>query len=123
MTDKTQACPGFGVSITRREVLKALGIMTGAGMVATTIPGMIFARSPVPTSADFYVSPQGSDAWSGTLATTDGDASDGPFATLARARDAVRELKRRQPARDIVVLIREGVYTLDQTVVFVCESD
>ena len=67
--------------------------------------------------ADFFVSTEGSDDWSGTLSDPDSQGSDGPFATLERARDAVRELKQRRSA-DIVVLIREGIYRLDETVVF-----
>ena len=42
--------------------------------------------------ADFFVSLEGSDSWSGTLPAPSQDKTDGPFATLARARDAVREL-------------------------------
>lgn len=77
----------------------------------------IHVCSAAETTADFYVSPQGSDAWSGTLAEPNGKKSDGPFATLERARDAVRELKKRQP-KDIVVLIHGGTYRLNKTVVF-----
>lgn len=63
----------------------------------------------------YYVSSQGSDNWSGTLANpTD---SDGPFATLERARDVVRELKK-SDKNDIVVQVREGIYQLDKTIVF-----
>ncbi|BDS05854.1 peptidase [Oceaniferula spumae] len=71
--------------------------------------------------ADFYVSPEGSDEWTGTSAKPDDQKSDGPFATLERARDAVRELKVKK-AGDIVVLIREGNYRLDKTVVFSLED-
>ena len=67
--------------------------------------------------ADFFVSTEGSDDWSGTLSDPDSEGSDGPFATLERARDAVRGLKQSQ-STDIVVLIREGIYGLDETVVF-----
>ena len=52
--------------------------------------------------ADFYVSPSGSDAWSGTLADPSKQRNDGPFATLQRARDAIRELKQ-DKTTDIVV--------------------
>ena len=48
------------------------------------------------TQADFYVSTGGSDSWSGTLAAPNAQRSDGPFATLERARDAVRDLKKQQ---------------------------
>jgi len=69
------------------------------------------------TTADFYVSAIGSDGWSGTLAAPNAQKSDGPFATLERARDAVRDLKK-QKSSDIVVLVREGTYRLNETVVF-----
>jgi len=42
---------------------------------------------------DFYVSPKGNDAWSGTLAEPNATKTDGPFATITRAKLAVRELK------------------------------
>lgn len=69
------------------------------------------------TEANFYISPIGSDQWSGTLDAPDAAASDGPFATLQRARDAIRELGGR-PSKDVVVHIREGTYRLNKTVVF-----
>ncbi|SMP55648.1 Right handed beta helix region [Neorhodopirellula lusitana] len=70
-----------------------------------------------PHAADFYVSPQGSDAWTGTLAAPSTSGNDGPFATLERARDAVRQSGKRSSA-DVVVLVRGGTYQLTQTVVF-----
>ena len=42
---------------------------------------------------DVYVSPTGNDSWSGRLSDANAERSDGPLATLARARDLVRELK------------------------------
>jgi hypothetical protein len=74
------------------------------------------AAAPQP-KADFYVSPQGSDKWSGSLAERDAQGTDGPFATLERARDAVRELKKSKRT-DIVVLVRGGIYQTRKTVVF-----
>ena len=68
--------------------------------------------------ADFYVSPAGNNSWSGTLAAPNAEHSDGPFATLGRARDAVRQLKKTAAGRDITVLIRGGTYYLKETVVF-----
>ncbi|WP_145081396.1 right-handed parallel beta-helix repeat-containing protein [Aureliella helgolandensis] len=73
--------------------------------------------SAAETEADFYVSVDGSDSWSGMLAAPNAQKSDGPFATLERARDAVRELKK-QNTTDLVVLIREGTYQLTNTIVF-----
>ena len=79
-------------------------------------PMVVLAQSES-TQADFYVSTDGNDNWSGTLASPNTTGTDGPFATLATARDAVRELKR-SADRDIVVLIRGGRYYLKETVVF-----
>jgi hypothetical protein len=69
-------------------------------------------------TADFFVSPNGNDGWSGTQATVSGKA--GPFRTLDQARLAVRKLKASQPnrARPIVVLVRGGTYPLAQTLTF-----
>lgn len=67
---------------------------------------------------DFYVSPHGNDSWSGTSPEPNGGKTDGPFATLTRARDAVRELKPRDQKRDITVLLRGGLYPLTDTVLF-----
>ena len=66
---------------------------------------------------DFYVSTHGSDSWSGTLAESNPQGSDGPFATLVRARDAIRALEER-PSKDFVVYVRGGTYRLNETVVF-----
>ncbi|MDA9260352.1 right-handed parallel beta-helix repeat-containing protein [Puniceicoccaceae bacterium] len=73
------------------------------------------------TQADFFCHPQGSDAWSGTLPEPNLTETDGPFATLARARNAVRELKQRK-SDDIQVLVRGGTYLLSETVVFGLED-
>src|SRR4029077_13569108 len=48
-------------------------------------------RAPGPT-ADFFVSAFGNDAWSGTLPDPNTSQTDGPFASIARAQNAVRVL-------------------------------
>ncbi len=68
-------------------------------------------------AADFYLSPRGNDTWSGELPSPNADRTDGPLATLQRTRDAVRELAERQKD-NVTVLIRGGVYQLEETVVF-----
>ncbi len=55
------------------------------------------------TAAEFYVSPQGDDASPGS--------KDKPFATLVRARDAVRDLKAKEPA---TVWLRGGTYYMEK---------
>jgi len=74
---------------------------------------------PGPTRAQtqFYVATDGNDAWSGTRPVPNRAKTDGPFATLERARDAIRALKQanRYPARGVIVKLRTGMYFLDQT--------
>ena len=70
----------------------------------------------------FHVSPAGRDAWSGRLAAPKADLSDGPFATLGRARDAVRELKAKGLAAPVEVLLASGVYRLTEPVRFTPED-
>lgn len=58
---------------------------------------------------EFFVAPYGSDQQPGSKAA--------PFATLARARDAVREVDR-AGGREIRVWLRAGVYRMQEAVVF-----
>jgi parallel beta-helix repeat protein len=69
--------------------------------------------------ADFFVSPSGDDTWSGKLSGSTRDLSDGPFRTLARARDAVRELRKREaPSKPVRVAVLGGRYELREPLVF-----
>lgn len=58
--------------------------------------------------ADYYVSPAGNDAWSGTRPEPNAAGTDGPFATIERARDAARQVT----DRPLTVLIAGGRYQL-----------
>ena len=66
---------------------------------------------------DFYVSPDGCDQWSGKLPVPNADGTDGPFATVERARDEVRVFKN-GIYRNVYVLIRGGEYKLTKEVKF-----
>jgi len=81
----------------------------------------IAAQSPVPETAaldnlspgtaDLFVAPDGDDTNIGTRSK--------PMQTLAGARDAVRQLRRRRKTkRPIMVLLRGGVYSLRRPVTF-----
>lgn len=74
--------------------------------------------------ATFFVAPDGSDGWSGQLPAPNDRKTDGPFATLERARDAVRERKAadRQAGWPRRVMVRDGIYPLTQTLVFASED-
>ncbi len=62
---------------------------------------------------EFFVAGEGNDAWSGQLPTPNAAGTDGPFATLPRARDAIRQLKATTGLQQRVnVLIRGGTYYL-----------
>ena len=63
----------------------------------------------------FYVATDGNDAWSGKLPQPNEAKSDGPFATITRARDEIRKLKAAQtlPPGKVIVIIRGGSYILD----------
>ena len=67
--------------------------------------------------ADFYVSTSGNDSWTGKLAEPNGAKTDGPFASVKRAKEAVRLIKK-DCYRNIYVLIRGGGYRLSETETF-----
>jgi len=66
----------------------------------------------------FFVSTDGDDSWSGKLDSPNADKTDGPFATITRARDAIRELKKQSLSEPVTVMIRGGKYFLDEPVIF-----
>ena len=72
----------------------------------------LLQNTPTAT-ADFYVSPHGSDAAAGTF--------EAPFATIGKAKQAVRQLKETKSG-DILVLLRGGRYEFSATVVFGLED-
>ncbi|HUS47749.1 MAG TPA: right-handed parallel beta-helix repeat-containing protein [Phycisphaerae bacterium] len=89
------------------------------------VPAPCCAAAAEDTKADFYVAPDGSDENAGTI--------DKPFASLARAKDAVRKLRAADRARyaplephihlglrlgEVVVMFRGGFYEMKDTVLF-----
>ena len=45
------------------------------------------------TTTNLYIATNGNDTWSGKLTEPNAAGTDGPFATLRRAREAVRRLR------------------------------
>ena len=77
------------------------------------------SHSSKEAKATFYVSTEGQDNWSGKLPEPNANADDGPFATLEKARDAVRQMKADDALYEpITIMLRGGTYFLDDTVVF-----
>ncbi|HJN13679.1 MAG: right-handed parallel beta-helix repeat-containing protein [Pirellulaceae bacterium] len=92
------------------------GLMLKA-LTPVTLQAIEAAQSS-PTSQHgeyFYVSTAGRDAWSGTLPAANSDRSDGPFQTLRRARDAIRELKSQGTLEGpVTVMLLHGTYFLSE---------
>ncbi|NUQ66324.1 MAG: right-handed parallel beta-helix repeat-containing protein [Pirellulales bacterium] len=66
--------------------------------------------------ADYYVAADGNDGWSGRLEQPNPAGNDGPFATLARARDEIRKVKTAgEPKGPVTVFVRGGAFALAQT--------
>jgi len=84
-------------------------------LLVTTGSAAAAAAEP---DADFYVATDGNDSWSGTLAAPNAEKTDGPFATITAARDAVRRAMADKPGGGLRVLIRGGVYRIDEPITF-----
>jgi uncharacterized protein (TIGR03437 family) len=84
------------------------GATTQAGTVIT------IAGTVAPTTVTYYVSPGGDDAWSGTLPAPNAAKSNGPFASLDRARAAVQSLNK-TGLTQVTVQLRDGLYFLPAT--------
>ena len=68
-------------------------------------------------AADLHVSPNGDDAWSGTLAAPNAGRTDGPKATVIGARDEIRKQRAGGETGSVVVTIRGGVYQMGEPLV------
>ena len=72
---------------------------------------------PELTPISFFVSPQGQDTWSGKLDKPNRQKTDGSFATIHRARDVIRALKKEQGGtlkQSVTVFLRAGTYYLQE---------
>lgn len=86
-----------------------------APTVALTV---LLTQGALSADSTFYVSPQGNDKWSGRFDAPNKTGTDGPFATLTRARDAVREARAADAETSCTVLVRGGLYCLREPLQF-----
>ena len=73
-------------------------------------------------SGGVFVAKNGNDAWSGTLAQPNAANTDGPLATLIRARDAIREPKATDADAQLTVTVRAGTYHLPEPLMLTSED-
>ncbi|MFC2087002.1 chondroitinase family polysaccharide lyase [Bacteroidota bacterium] len=80
------------------------------------IGGNLFASIP---EKILYVSKVGNDTWSGELASPNFNNTDGPLASIERARDKIREFRKEDGSLpfSVTVQVREGTYRLENTFV------
>jgi len=79
------------------------------------LPLVLFCASCFGGPVTLHVAPSGSDANPGTV--------ERPFATLARARDAIRAIKRAGPLPGPVeVLLAPGIYAVSEPTTFTPED-
>lgn len=93
---------------------------SGAALVAVAM-----ARKSVTTtsaratgSADVYVSPNGNDAWTGSLVSPNAQLTDGPVRSLARAQALIRARIARNRAAAYRVELLDGVHLQTSLTVF-----
>ena len=86
--------------------MKQMTLTLAILLIASAIPSTQ-SRS---AGAEFVVAPNGSDENRGTL--------EKPFATVAKAREAVRDLIAAGLESDVKVLLRRGTYRLDEPLLF-----
>ena len=79
------------------------------------ICGMVLSMTWIHCAAalSLYVSMDGNDQWSGRLARPNTDGTNGPLASLAGARDAIRRMKSQGPLTGPVrIIVADGTYAL-----------
>src|SRR5258707_15406230 len=107
------------MALMKRLGFSSLDWLSLALIFAALLQGASTLASACPTL--LYVATVGDDTWSGPLDSPNETQTDGPFRTIARARDAIRQLKADgggillDPA---IVYIRDGDYYLDLPLVF-----
>jgi hypothetical protein len=103
MTMPSRPTPQFSTAAKTRLLAVLLGLL----------PGL---TDPCRADVLVHVATSGNDAWSGDLAVPNADRTDGPVATLERARNRVRELRQtnddRRRDEPVRVVVANGRYEI-----------
>ena len=75
-----------------------------------------------PPDTRIYVAVNGNDRWSGHLAAPNAQHTDGPFATVQRAQEAVRSQRKGGDQQPLTVVLRGGTYFLKTPLLFTPED-
>lgn len=84
--------------------------------MAVVASAMLTIATATAAPMTLHVAPNGNDSWSGKSRAPNAAGDDGPFATLVRARNAIRQLKADGsfPTDGVSVVIRDGLYLIDK---------
>ncbi|HEY0837210.1 MAG TPA: right-handed parallel beta-helix repeat-containing protein [Azospirillum sp.] len=99
----------------------AIAVAAGSGIAFHAVGTGFFGavdHGPEPVEDVFYVAPDGRDTWSGLLPVPNARGTDGPFATLGRARDAMRATP-----TIATTLVRAGTHRLTATLELTAQDD
>lgn len=99
-------------------MVRALLIRTA--LVCCVIVGTTVAtHDALAANLQLFVATNGNDSWSGTLPQPNDEGTDGPLATLAGARDAIRARRAaaEQTVGSVTVTVHGGTYRLDTPLV------
>ncbi|MFN3421414.1 MAG: hypothetical protein ACK40X_06815, partial [Armatimonadota bacterium] len=103
-------------------------VWKAAFVLAICLSGVVLMGNGVSAQGKevaLYIAPNGNDAWSGRLPSPNRTKTDGPFSTLHRAIEAVRQMKRQQGGkleRPVTIYLREGTYFLQEPIVLTSED-
>ena len=93
--------------------------MRGRAWLALAVAALVEAAGAQGGSpaASLYVATDGNDSWTGRLDAPNPAKTDGPFATLERARDEIRKMKKARglPKGGVAVELRGGIYERSET--------
>ena len=85
--------------------------------LGSMLPALINVASVAPQAGEpavFFVATNGDDNWTGTLDEPNAEGTDGPFATLGQARDAIRAVREADGGvtRSARVFVRGGTHVI-----------